>query len=53
MIPRKYPVDGGDGIKGGQGRPASSLRDGYVSFIVGLVGIVCILVTAVIVAINR
>ena len=54
MIPRRYRVDGGDdGIEGGQGRSASSLRDGYVAFVVALVGIVCILVAAVVVAINR
>lgn len=38
-IPHKYRVDGGccdDGIRGGQGRTASSLRDGYVYFGVGI-----------------
>lgn len=45
-IPHKYRVDGGkcpashrhddDGITGGQGRTASSLRDGYVYFGLGL-----------------
>ena len=45
--------DADDGIEGGQGRPASALRDGYVAFTIALVGIVCILVGAVVVAINR
>lgn len=39
MIPHKFKVDGGgcdDGIRGGQGRTASSLRDGYVYFCVGI-----------------
>lgn len=47
-IPHKYRVDGGccddvgDGICGGQGRTASSLRDGIVAFCVGvaLIGLV-------------
>lgn len=48
-IPQKYRVDGGccedagDGICGGQGRTASSLRDGYVGFCVAVVAILCIL----------
>ena len=32
-----------DGIAGGQGRTASSLRDGYVGFCVAVVAILCIL----------
>ena len=52
-IPHKYRVDGGkcpashrhddDGITGGKGRTASSLRDGYVGFCVAVVAILCIL----------
>lgn len=45
-IPHKFKVDGGccdDGIRGGQGRTASSLRDGYVGFCVAVVAILCIL----------
>jgi len=49
VIPHKFKVDGGyredadDGIRGGQGRTASSLRDGYVGFCVAVVAILCIL----------
>lgn len=39
--PRFLPDD--DGIRGGQGRTASSLRDGYVGFCVAVVAILCIL----------
>ena len=50
---RTLADDDDDGIEGGQGRPASTLRDGYVAFVLALVGILCILVTAVAVAAIR